>query len=165
MRHRSLPLLVALALAACAPPPAAKSGSAADEQAIRDVAGKYQTAFNARDAKAMGALMATDYEDFDPMGMHTQGRDAAEKNMTAMFPQMPADMKMTAVTTEFVKWIDGTHAIAGGKYTMGPVPAGMPDHGAWMGVVTKQDSSWVMMSSLAGDAPPAPPAAAPAKPK
>lgn len=164
MRHRSLPLLVALALAACAPAPAATSGSAADEQAIRDMAGKYQTAFNARDAKALTALMATDYEEFDAMGVHTQGRDAAEKNMTAMWPMMPAGMQMSTVTTEFVKWIDGTHAIAGGKYTMAGVPAGGPDHGAWMGVMAKQDSSWLMVSSLAGDAPPTPPAAAPAKP-
>jgi len=165
MRSRSLSLLAAIAvlgMAACTPPAPAKQGSAADEQAIRDLAGKYAAAFNAHDSKAMGALMATDYEEVDPMGKHTQGRDAAEANMTAMWPQMPADMKMTATTT-FVKWIDANHATAAGTYQMAGTPAGMPNHGAWIGVAVKQDSTWVMSSSLGADAPPDMPA--PAKPK
>ena len=166
MHRRSLPLLAALAVlgfAACAPAPAPKAGTAADEQAIRDLAGKYAAGFNARDAKAMGALMSTDYEEVDPTGKHTQGRDAAATNMAAMFPQMPADMKMTATTT-FVKWIGAGHAVAAGTYQMAGTPAGMPNHGAWIGVATKQDSTWVMMSSLGADAPPEM-AAPPAKPK
>ena len=160
MQSRSLPLLATvavLALAACAPPPAAKTGTAADEQAIRDLTTKYAAAFNGHDAKAMAALTATDYEDVDPMGKHTQGRAAVESGMSDMWKQMPAEMKMTAATV-YVKWIDAAHAIAGGTYQMAGTPPGMPNHGAWMGVVEKQDSTWLMMSSLGGDAPPDMPA-------
>jgi uncharacterized protein (TIGR02246 family) len=167
MRSRFLPLLAGLAvlaLAACAPPPAAKTGSAADEQAIRDMGTKYAAAFNSRDAKAIAAMTAMDYENVDPMGKHTQGRAAVESGMTDMWKQMPPDLKMTA-TTVFVKWIDADHAIAGGTYQMAGMPAGMPNHGAWMGVAVKQDSTWVMMSSLSGDAPPDVPAPVKAKGK
>lgn len=167
MRHRSLPLLAcltALALAACAPPPAATTGTAADEQAIHDVTTKYAAAFNNRDAKALAALVAEDYEDVDPTGKHTQGRSAVESGAAPMWAQLPKDLKMTAGTT-YVKWLDATHAIAGGTYQMAGTPAGMPNHGAWMAVAVKKDSTWLVASSIGADAPPDMPAPDARKPK
>ncbi len=126
------------------------SGSPADETAIRDLATRYADAFNKRDAKALAAMTDSSYEDVDPMGRHTQGRAAVESTMTEQFKQIPPGMTMSA-TTVYVKWINPSNAVIGGTYQMAGGPPGMPNKGAFMGVVTKHDSSWVMISSLGGD--------------
>jgi uncharacterized protein (TIGR02246 family) len=142
-----------LAVAACAPPATPATGTPGDEESIKELASKYSAAMNSRDMKAFGTLVAPDYEEVDPTGKHTMGRDSVVAGMTEMMKQMPADMKMSA-STSYVKWIDAKHAVAGGTYQMTGMPAGMPNHGAFMVVAVKQDSNWVMMSSLGADAPP-----------
>jgi uncharacterized protein (TIGR02246 family) len=171
MRSRSLHLFASvavLAIVACAPPATPATGTPGDEQSIKELAAKYSSAMNSHDMKAFGTMLAADYEEVDPTGKHTAGRDSVVAGMTEMMKQMPADMKMSATTT-YVKWIDAKHAIAGGTYQSTGMPAGMANHGAFMLVAVKQDSNWVMMSSLGADAPPdmatMPSMAAPAKGK
>jgi uncharacterized protein (TIGR02246 family) len=158
MRSRSLSLLAGLAvllLPACSGSGsgAAGTGTPADEQAIRAIAPAYAAAFSKHDAKAMAALSTEDYEDIDPMGVHTQGRAGIETNMGKQFAMMPANMAMTTTTT-FVKFLSSTSAVAGGTWQTTPAMAGQPDKGAWMGVVVKKDTTWLMVSSLGAAAPP-----------
>ncbi len=154
MRDHSYALLaasVALALAACSPPPAAPTGTAADEQQIRGLADAYAKAFSTHDAKPVAAILADDYEDVTAQGLHEQGAKATLDQMTKDMAMMPAGGTMTATTT-YVKWISDKAAIAGGTYTMGgPSMPGMPSKGAWMGVAVKKDSTWKMVSSLGAD--------------
>ena len=154
MRNRSFPLLAAgaaLALAACSPPSAATTGTAADEQQIRGLADAWVKTFNTHDTKPVAAVMADDYEDVTAQGLHEQGAKATLDQMTKDMASMPPGGTMTATTT-YVKWLSDKAAVAGGTYTMGgPSMPGMPSKGAWMGVAVKKDSTWKMVSSLGAD--------------
>jgi uncharacterized protein (TIGR02246 family) len=150
---RGIPLLlVAAALAACStPPPAATTGTAADEQQIRGLTDAYSKAFSTHDVKPVAAVLADDYEDVTPAGVHEQGAKAMTDQMTKDRGMMPPGMTMTATTT-YVKWLSDKAAVTGGTYTMGgPSMSGMPTKGAWMGVAVKKDSTWKMVSSLGAD--------------
>ena len=156
MRSRSLSWITGLAvllLPACSGSGsgAAGTGTPADEQAIRAIAPAYAAAFSKHDAKAMAALSTEDYEDIDAMGVHTQGRAGIETNMGKQFAMMPANMAMTTTTT-FVKFLSATSAVAGGTWQTTPAMPG--DKGAWMGVVVKKDTTWLMTSSLGAAAMP-----------
>lgn len=149
----SLAAFAVLLLPACAKPAEgggmAAAGSAADEQAVRDIATKYADAYSKHDTAALGAITADDYEEVDAMGTHTQGRAAAEANAAKDFASMPAGMSMPmTATTVYVRWIDATHAVAGGTWQMTGTMPGMPTRGAWMGVAVKKDSTWKMISTL-----------------
>ena len=167
MRFRSLSFATAIGLMsvqACTPPAAPATGTPADEAAIRAVASKYAEGFAKKDAKAMAALVTVDYEDQDAMGRHTQGRDAFEKQMASDFSQMPDGMTLTVGTT-FVKWLSNTAAVAGGTYQGQPALPGTTGKGAWLAVLVKKDSTWLMASALGSNEPPAPAPAMPAKKK
>ena len=151
MLRRALPFLAAVALAACSsPPPAATTGTAADEAAIRGLANAWATAFSTRDTKPVAAVLADDYEDVTPAGLHEQGAKFMLDQMAKGMAMMPAGMPMTATTT-FVRFLSDKAAIAAGTYAMPSGMAGMPSKGAWMGVAVKQDSTWKMVSSLGAD--------------
>jgi uncharacterized protein (TIGR02246 family) len=154
VRNHAMPVLATfamLALAACSPPPAATTGTAADEQQIRGLADAYAKAFSTHSAAPVGAILADDYEDVTPAGVHEQGAKAVTDQMTKDMAMMPAGGSMAATTT-YVKWLSDKAAVAGGTYTMGgPAMPGMPSKGAWMGVAVKKDSTWKMVSSLGAD--------------
>lgn len=142
--------LAVLALAACPPaaPPAAM-GTPEDETAIRAMADQYVAAYAAKDAAALAALVSEDYEDVDPTGRRTQGRAAFQEAVQQMFSTMPAGMTMSmTATTDYIRWIDATHAVAGGTWQTSPAMPPMPSRGSWMTVVVKQGTEWKMMNSL-----------------
>ncbi len=142
-------MLVALAVMACAAPAPAGTGSAEDEQAIRALADRYSAAYAARDTAALAALVAEDYETVDPTGRHTQGRSGFSAAVAQELAMMPANMPLTMrAGTNFVRWIDANHAVAGGTWETGPAMPGMPTKGSWMAVVVKQDTTWRMMAAL-----------------
>lgn len=142
-----------LALAACSPPAAAPTtGTPADETAIRGLASAWATAFSTGDTKPVAAVLADDYEDFTPNGVHNKGPTMLLDQMTKDMANMPKDMKMTmGATTEYVRFLSDKAAVAGGSYTMTGGMPGMPTKGAWMGVAVKKDSTWKMASSLGSD--------------
>lgn len=155
MRARSLSVVAGfavLALSGCggAGTAAPATGTPADEQQIRGMASAYATAFTTRDVKPVAAILADDYEDVTPQGVHEQGAKAVTDQMAKDMPMMPAGMQMSATTT-YIRWLSDKAAVAGGTYTMGNTGPGMPTKGAWMGVVVKKDSTWKMVASLAGD--------------
>lgn len=152
MGIRSLSWLASavLLLPGCSsPPPAATTGTPADEQAIRGLANAWATAFSTRDIKPVAAVLADDYEDVTPVGVHEKGPKAMLDEMSKEFAMIPPDAKMTmSATTEYVRFLSDKAAVAGGTYAMGGGMPGMPGKGAWMGVAVKKDSSWKMVASL-----------------
>jgi uncharacterized protein (TIGR02246 family) len=152
MRTRLPALLATLAvltLPACTPSAPAATGSAADEQAIRDLSGKYADAYSKRDTAALGALVTEDYQDVDPTGKHTQGHTAFQAAAAQEFAMMPAGVQMNmSATTVYVRWMDANTAVAGGTWEVSPAMAGMPSKGSWMGVVSRHDGGWQMQEAL-----------------
>jgi len=156
MRIRSLPLFAlgaALSLAACSPPAAGPTtGTPADEAQIKTIASAWATAFSTGDTKPVAAILADDYEDFTPNGVHNKGPKPVLDQMAKDMASMPKDMKMTmGATTEYIRFLSDKAAVAGGSYTMTGGMPGMPNKGAWMGVAVKKDSTWKMVSSLGSD--------------
>jgi uncharacterized protein (TIGR02246 family) len=152
VRNRLPTLLAALAVLAlpgCSAPAPAATGTPSDEQAIREIAGKYAAAYTAKDTAALGALVAEDYEDVDPTGAHPQGRAAFQARAAQDFAMMPAGMSMSmTATTSYVRWIDADHAVAGGTFETTPAMPPMPSKGSWMAVAAKKDGAWKIVSSL-----------------
>ena len=153
MRHPFL-AIITLAVAACAAP--SSTGTAADEQAIRDTGVKWSEGWNKGDAKAMAAMVTDDYESIDASGSHTQGRPAFEQAMSAQFAGRPAGMTMT-ITTGFVKWLGATSAVAGGGWAVTGPMAAMSARGSWISAYQKKDSAWLIASGLGASEPPAMP--------
>ena len=174
MRNRiSAPVgLLALLLACSAPQgggSAAATGTAEDEQAVRAIAGKYAAAMSAKDTAAFGAILADDYQVVEATGKMVQGRAGAVAMAAQEFAMMPAGMSMSMkTTTDFVRWIDATHAVAGGTWETSPAMPGMPSKGSWLANAEKKGNDWKVTSALgAPDMTPMmpPPAPAPAAKK
>lgn len=174
MRNRiSAPVgLLALLLACSAPQGgggAAATGTAADEQAVRSIADKYAAAMSAKDTAAFGAILADDYQVVEATGKMVQGRAGAVAMAAQEFAMMPAGMSMSMkTTTDFVKWIDANHAVAGGTWETSPAMPGQPSKGSWLANAAKQGNDWKVTSALgAPDMTPMmpPPAPAPAAKK
>ena len=156
MRIRSLPLLAFAApfvVAACSPPAAGPTtGTPADEAQIKTLANAWATGYSTHDTKPVAAVLADDYQDVLPTGVHEQGAKAMLDEMSKSMAMMPADMKMTmSATTDYVRFLSDKAAVAGGTYKMAGGMAGMPSKGAWMAVAVKTDSTWKVVSSMAGD--------------
>lgn len=148
-------LLATLCIVATGCTPASSTGTAADEQAIRDGGAKWSEAWNKGDARVMAAMVTEDYESIDASGVHTQGRAAFEKSMTEQFSVRPPGMTMT-ITSGFVKWLSATTAVAGGTWSVGgPTPA----RGSWTGSYQKINGTWLLASGLAASEPPSSPMA------
>ena len=124
-------------------------GTPEDEQAVRSLATKYAAAMSAKDTAALGAMVADDYQVVDPTGKMIQGRAGAVAAAAQEFAMMPAGMSMSMkATTDFVKWIDATHAVAGGTWETSPAMAGMPSKGSWLGTAVKQGNDWKMIAAM-----------------
>ena len=172
MRNRfSAPVGLLALLFACSAPQGGgggATGSAEDEQAVRAIAGKYAAAYSARDTAMFGAIIADDYQAVDPTGKMIQGRAGAVAAAAEEFAMVPAGVTMSmSTTTDFVKWIDANHAVAGGTFSMSPAMPGVPSKGSWLAAAAKQGSEWKVTAAmgapdLTGMMPPPPaPAAKP----
>ena len=154
MRTRLPARFAALALGALVACKASTStpgatGSTEDEQAIRAIADKYGAALSAKDTAALAQLVTQDYEEVDPTGKHKQGRAAFTAAMAQDFAMMPAGMSMTMkATTDFIRWVDANHAVAGGTWETTPAMPPMPSKGSWLAVMAKEGDTWRMMSGL-----------------
>lgn len=160
-----LAILGVLALAACAPPPPATSGTAADETAIRALGGRFAEAWNTGDVPAMSAMTTEDYEAVAPDGAVIKGRAASdEASKKEVAGRAGLGLKLSVDTT-YVHWVGANAAAAGGTYTVAGVPPGMGSgKGSWMTVNTKgADGQWRMSTSLVSEFVP-PPAMPPPTP-
>jgi len=127
----------------------AATGSPEDEQAVRAIAGKYAAAMSAKDTAALGAIVADDYQVVEATGKMVQGRAGAVAAAAEEFAMMPPGMSMTMkTTTDFVKWIDANHAVAGGTWETSPAMPPMPSKGSWLATAEKKGSDWKVIAAL-----------------
>jgi len=163
-------VLGVLALAACAPAPAATTGTPADETAIRAVGPAYAEAWNKADVAAMVNATTDDYEGVRPDGMVIKGKAGVEAEAREGATARAGLPLKLAIETSIVRFNSATSAATGGTWTVSGAPAGSggPEKGAWSATVVKgADGQWRMATALVADymPPPAPPAAAPEKGK
>ena len=159
-----LSMITAVALSACAAaeaPPAHET--AADSAAVRELATKYQTAWNAGDAAAIGSLVTDNYFATESSGLAITGRagvEAQEKTEIEARKGMAMTLELTPGTTAFMS---ATTASSTGTWTLKGAPAGSgPDKGSYLVVSVKgADGQWRMQNALAAAyvPPPAAPAA------
>jgi uncharacterized protein (TIGR02246 family) len=145
-----LALVAVLAVYGCAQPPApepmAMAGTPADEQAIRDMIERVETAWNAKDAATMASLVTEDYNAINPEGRHTMGRAAYEANTQAEFAAERPEGMALSVDTGYVQWHGADAAAVGGTWTVTGVP--MEQKGSWMAVVKRSGDQWQMSNGL-----------------
>jgi uncharacterized protein (TIGR02246 family) len=142
-------LAAVLALSACATAPA--TGTAADETAIRGVAGKYADAFNKSDASGLSTLVAEDYHAILPDGTIVKGRAAFEELQKESVTRRAGLAAKLNVQTTTVDWLSASSAVASGTYTLSGVP-GAAEKGAWMSVMKKgDDGQWRLWTGLVAE--------------
>lgn len=124
-------------------PAAAKTDNEADEKAIRATADEFVKAFNAADAKAVGALWASDAEYTDESGQTFQGRAAIEQVYTDVFKQHLG--AIMTVKIESIRFLASGIAIEKGVARV-KSPGGLADMAARYTVVhAKRDGKWTMV--------------------
>ena len=124
-------------------------GTEADEKAIRATADDFVKAFDAGDAKAVGALWATDAEYTDESGRSYHGRAAIEKEYVDLFKDHRG-ATMT-VNIESIRFLGPDIAME-----KGIAKVKLPGESAEMGsrytvVHAKRDGKWIMVEGR--DAP------------
>jgi uncharacterized protein (TIGR02246 family) len=137
-------------------------GTPEDEAAIRQFSDQYVAAFAARDAAAAGMLVTEDYQTVMPDGTMQSGRAAFQSSVAEEMAMMPPDMSVTmSGTTDMIRWINATTAVAAGTWSATGMPAGAgPDRGSWLAVMEKDaDGMWRMAHGMS--APYMPPPAMP----
>ena len=161
--------VAAMAVAACSTGGGAPAmETAADSAGVRELATKYQTAWNTSDAALMASLATDDYHAAEPDGSVINGRAAFDSVMKVEFEgrkAMPATtppmtMELTPVKTVFTT---ATSAVSTGLWALKGMPAGAgPEKGSYLVVSVKgADGTWRMKNAL-GAAYVAPPAVPPA---
>lgn len=145
-----LAVVTMAAIAACAPAPApmAMTGTPADEQAIRDLFERVETAWNTKDAAAMTAMVTEDYNSVSPDGEHTMGRAAYGESTAAEFAGERPEGMMLSVDTAYVHWHTADVATVGGPWSVSGLPEGAPSTGSWMCVVKRTGDQWLMSNGL-----------------
>ena len=132
--------------AAAKPRAATAAGNPAaerEEKAIRAAADEFVKAFNAADAKAIGALWAPDAEYVDESGESFQGRAAIEKLYAELFQQHLG--AMMTVKIESIRLLGPDVALEKGVARV-KSPGGLADTAARYTVVhSKRDGKWIMV--------------------
>jgi uncharacterized protein (TIGR02246 family) len=122
---------------------APKTGNEADENAIRASADGFVKAFNAADAKAVGALWAPDAEYTDESGQSLHGRAAIEKEYADLFKECPG--AIMTVTVESIRFLGTDTAVEKGiakvKLSKGDAPTGA----RYTVVHARRDGKWTMV--------------------
>lgn len=146
--------------AACGTSSAPAVETAADSAAVTEIGTKFQAAYTAGDAAALGALVTDDYQEAHPDGSVVTGRAAYETAFKLEAEARKAvpgfALELTNVSTTF---LSPTVASSTGTWVVKGVPAGSgPDKGSYLVVMKKgTDGQWRMQSGLAAPyvAPPA----------
>ena len=120
-----------------------KSTAESDEKAIRATADEFVKAFNAADAKAVGALWAPDAEYTDESGQSFQGRAAIEKEYADAFKQHLGAIMTLKI--ESIRFLGPDIALEKGVARV-KSPGGLADTTARYTVVhAKRDGKWIMV--------------------
>jgi uncharacterized protein (TIGR02246 family) len=156
-------LVCALVTVACSGgAPTSSTPTDADRAAVKAIISQYETAYNAADAAAVTALYAETYEAFDPEGQHIQGRAGVQEKVTTDFDQFKQAglSPQLKITEGYEDWLDATHVLTGGTWTITGGPEGVPGSGSYVSLCQKAaDGSWLIQHGLVASLVPAPPAA------
>jgi uncharacterized protein (TIGR02246 family) len=128
---------------------AAKIDREADEKAIRATADEFVKVFNAADAKAVGALWASDAEYTDESGQSYQGRAAIEKEYADLFKEHRG-ATMT-VTIESIRFLGPDIAVEKGVAKVKSPGSDAPLGARYTVVHARRDGHWIMV--VGRDAP------------
>jgi uncharacterized protein (TIGR02246 family) len=138
----------ALAQEQAAKAPAAGAATEA-EQAVRAASAAFVTAYNARDARALGALFTQGAEIEDDDGTVTRGRDAIIERFTHRFEEV-GNAKL-AVEIESVHFLSPTLAVEEGTAVIQRAD-GPPESNRYRVLYTNQDGRW-LQARIADEAP------------
>ncbi len=148
--RRLLISVAALFLAArCVP--AAETGPAADERAIRGVVAALEDAWNGHDMKAFAALFAEDADFVNVAGMWWKGRDEIERWHRALHETRMKDSRL-ATTDTSVRFLKRDVAVAHvsweltGDIGLDGKPRS-PRKGILTQVLAKRDGRWWIVAS------------------
>ena len=131
------------AVAGAADAPAKSKPSAVDdEKAIRATADEFAKAFNAGDAKAIGAEWSTDSEYTDENGAEFHGRAAIEKEYAALFKEHPGATITVAIAS--IRFLGPDIAIEKGAASV-KFPKGEPTAARYSVVHARRDGKWIMV--------------------
>jgi uncharacterized protein (TIGR02246 family) len=130
------------------PDAAAKSDSAADEKAIRATADAFVAAFDAGDAKAIGALFTPDAQYTDEDGQEFRGRAEIEQEYAGVF-KSNRGATMTVII-ESIRMLGTNVAIEKGVAKVKPAK-GEATASRYTVVHVKRDGNWLM--AVGHDAP------------
>jgi uncharacterized protein (TIGR02246 family) len=161
MRHTILIIALAIAGVATAynsaaqqvgrPAPAAQSVSAAqpayqqDEQAIRQAADAFTKSYNAKDAKTLASLFASNAEIVDENGNAFQGRENIERVFDGIFKVHPKGK--IEISIKSIRFLTPVTAIEDGTSTVTQEAGEPPERDRYMVVHVKQDGKWIMASA------------------
>jgi uncharacterized protein (TIGR02246 family) len=111
---------------------------AADERAVRDAVRTYADAREARDARAVEAIMTAEVDQLVSSGEWRRGRDKVVAGSMASTAES-GGRRETVV--ERVRFVSDTVALADARYSITGLPAG--DRRMWSTfVVTKESAGW-----------------------
>ncbi len=128
---------------AAGPPAAAKPSQADDEKAIRATADEFVTAFNAGDAKTVGAEWSTDAEYTDENGQEFHGRAEIEKEYAALFKQHPGAAITVSIAS--IRFLGPDIAIEKGAASVKFPKGESPTVARYSVVHARRDGKWVMV--------------------
>jgi uncharacterized protein (TIGR02246 family) len=152
----SMILLTVAALAVCLGVTALSQDTAADEEAIEQLAVQYTEGWKNSDAKTCAAVYAPDADTIDFTGQVAKGREEIEKSIAEDLTTFEGtEIKLQRTGIRFVKpdlavW-DGTWEVTG-------VPEAaaqqMPSKGLSTAVAVKQDGQWLIAKGITSVPPP-----------
>ncbi len=123
--------------------PVKKPTRESDEQAIRATADEFVKAFNAGDAKAIGAEWAADAEYTDETGTSFRGRAAIEKEYANLFKEQPG--ATVALTIESIRFLGPDIAVEKGIAKVKLPKADSPTAARYNVVHARRDGHWIIV--------------------
>ena len=118
-------------------------GNAADEKGIRATADEFVKAFNAGDAKTIGAQWSTDAKYTDESGRQFIGRDAIEKEYASLFKEHPG--ATITVNIDSIRFLGPDIALETGVAKV-QLPKGSAATASHYNVVhARRDGKWVIV--------------------
>jgi uncharacterized protein (TIGR02246 family) len=126
-----------------APAASAKPAAGDDEKAIRATADAFVKAFDAGDAKAVGALWAPDAEYTDESGQSIRGRAAIEKEYADLFKEHPGATMTVAI--ESIRFLGPDSAVEKGVAKVSVPNAEATTAARYTVIHAKRNGRWVMV--------------------
>jgi uncharacterized protein (TIGR02246 family) len=121
--------------------PTASQERRSDVQAIADLLASFVKAFNAKDAKALGALFTADAEIEDDDGEVTRGRDAIVERFSGMFKENGGDR--LAVETDSLRFLGTDIAIEEGTASISAAALTPPQTNRYSVIYARQGARWL----------------------